>query len=89
MRSGEERARNDGWNAAEVAANGTFHLRVGYRDVTAYTSAVEELVETRVAGRIGERDHTLWGPAAESEAAKRLAWRDFLEVKARLEKLAD
>lgn len=65
---------SSGWNAAEVEANGTFHLRVGYRDVTAFTSAVEELVETRVARRIAERDHALWGPAAESEAAKRLAW---------------
>ncbi|UPK77051.1 glucose-6-phosphate isomerase [Nocardioidaceae bacterium SCSIO 66511] len=67
------------WNAAEVRANGTFHLRAGYRDVTAYTSAVEELVENRVASRIGARDHTLWGPAAESEAAKRLAWVGLAE----------
>ncbi|HLR85765.1 MAG TPA: glucose-6-phosphate isomerase, partial [Nocardioidaceae bacterium] len=68
-----------GWNAAEVEANGTFHLRVGYRDVTAFTSAVEGLVETRVARRISERDHALWGPAAESEAAKRLAWVGLAE----------
>ncbi|UYM04904.1 glucose-6-phosphate isomerase [Solicola gregarius] len=67
------------WNAAEVEANGTFRLRVGYRDVTAYTSAVEELVENRVAGRIAERDHSLWGSAAESEAAKRLAWVGLAE----------
>ncbi|MGH3357601.1 MAG: hypothetical protein ACRDO7_02280, partial [Nocardioidaceae bacterium] len=53
---------------------GPFALTFGYRDESAYASSVQGLVEARVAGRMGERDHTLWGPAAESEAAKRLAW---------------
>ena len=68
-----------GWDASQVEADGEVRLVIGYRDVTAYTSAVEGLVETRVAGRIAERDHTLWGPAAEEEAAKRLAWVSLAE----------
>jgi glucose-6-phosphate isomerase len=35
---------------------------------------VPSLVADRVASRLFARDHTLWGEAAEDEAAKRLAW---------------
>ncbi len=35
---------------------------------------VPTLVADRVASRLFELDHTLWGEAAEEEAAKRLAW---------------
>ena len=40
----------------------------------AITTHVPALVEDRVASRLFARDHTLWGEAAESEAAKRLSW---------------
>ena len=40
----------------------------------AVTTHVPALVADRVASRIFEQDPTLWGPAAEEEAAKRLAW---------------
>ncbi|MFF5324308.1 glucose-6-phosphate isomerase [Janibacter hoylei] len=40
----------------------------------AVTTHVPALVADRVASRIFGQDPTLWGPAAEEEAAKRLAW---------------
>lgn len=40
----------------------------------AVTTHVPALVADRVASRIFEQDPTLWGPAAEEEAAQRLAW---------------
>lgn len=40
----------------------------------AVTTHVPALVADRVASRIFAQDPTLWGPAAEEEAAKRLAW---------------
>lgn len=39
--------------------------------------AMRQLVEDRVASRIGAQDPTLWGPEAESEAGKRLSWVDL------------
>lgn len=38
------------------------------------TRAVAELVDAKVASSIAARVPTLWGPGAEAEAAKRLAW---------------
>jgi glucose-6-phosphate isomerase len=52
----------------------THHLRFGYRDEESYAATVRSLVADRVASRIAAQDKTLWGPAAEEEAAKRLAW---------------
>jgi glucose-6-phosphate isomerase len=43
-------------------------------DDQALAAAVERLVDDKVASRIQARDASLWGPDAESEAAKRLAW---------------
>lgn len=40
----------------------------------AVTTHVPTLVQDRVASRIFAKDHTLWGPAAEEESAKRLNW---------------
>ena len=40
----------------------------------AVTTHVPTLVADRVASRLFAKDHTLWGPAAEEESAKRLAW---------------
>ncbi|HOB79727.1 MAG TPA: glucose-6-phosphate isomerase, partial [Ornithinibacter sp.] len=40
----------------------------------AVTTHVPTLVQDRVASRIFAKDHTLWGPAAEDESAKRLNW---------------
>ncbi|QIK61910.1 glucose-6-phosphate isomerase [Leucobacter viscericola] len=37
------------------------------------------LVRDRVASRIFEKDATLWGDAAEAEAAIRLGWTDFVQ----------
>ncbi|MBJ7528085.1 MAG: glucose-6-phosphate isomerase [Nocardioides sp.] len=47
---------------------------LGYRDERAYADLVQQLVTDRVASGIAARDRTLWGPAAEDEAGKRLAW---------------
>jgi glucose-6-phosphate isomerase len=43
-------------------------------DETAYAALVDQLVSDNVASRIAARVPTLWGPAAESESGKRLAW---------------
>jgi glucose-6-phosphate isomerase len=49
-------------------------LDVRCPDQAAYDEAVTELVDDRFASRIADQDPTLWGEAAEPEAAKRLAW---------------
>lgn len=59
------------WSTAEVPG---FSLVLGYRDERAYADLVQQLVTDRVASGIAGRDRTLWGPAAEDEAGKRLAW---------------
>ncbi|RQP11897.1 MAG: glucose-6-phosphate isomerase [Microbacteriaceae bacterium] len=41
---------------------------------------VPQLVADGVAGRITTQDETLWGPAAEEEAAKRLGWTEAVAV---------
>jgi glucose-6-phosphate isomerase len=64
------------WNT--VAADG-YELFFGYRDEQAFGSAVEELASQKVASGIAARDATLWGPGAEAEAGKRLAWVDLAE----------
>ncbi|WP_082500267.1 glucose-6-phosphate isomerase [Nocardioides sp. Leaf285] len=59
------------WSTAEGPG---FSLALGYRDERAYADLVQQLVTDRVASGIAARDRTLWGPAAEDEAGKRLAW---------------
>lgn len=59
------------WSATEGQG---FSLSFGYRDEQAYADLVQQLVTDRVASGIAARDRTLWGPAAEDEAGKRLAW---------------
>jgi glucose-6-phosphate isomerase len=54
-------------------------LHFGYRDETAYIAAVQQLVDDKVASQIAVRTPTLWGPAAEPESAKRLAWVGLAE----------
>ncbi|MCW2712506.1 MAG: glucose-6-phosphate isomerase [Marmoricola sp.] len=51
-----------------------FELFFGYGDEAAFSSTVDQLVSDDVASRIARRDATLWGPEAEEEAGKRLAW---------------
>jgi len=38
---------------------------------------VGQLVQDKVASRLAQKDHTLWGTAAEEESAKRLGWVDL------------
>ncbi|HEY6738224.1 MAG TPA: glucose-6-phosphate isomerase, partial [Actinopolymorphaceae bacterium] len=53
-----------------------FALRVDERaDDT--DAVLRRLVEDRVAERLAAKDHTLWGPEAESEASIRLGWVDL------------
>ncbi len=67
--------------AAETAWNTTagpsYSLLYGYPDEAAFADTVRRLVDDRVASRLSAQDHTLWGPDAEEEAAKRLAWVDL------------
>ncbi len=56
-----------------------YELFFGYRDEEAFSSTVEQLVTDGVASGIAKRNATLWGPEAESEAGKRLAWVGLAE----------
>jgi len=60
------------WNT--TSGPGDFELYFGYRDEAEYAAVVETLVADKVASGIAARDAGLWGPGAESEAGKRLAW---------------
>ncbi len=72
------------WNTVEAKSEsgdgaGAFELFFGYPDEAVYAAAVEQLVADEVASGIAGQDPTLWGPAAEDEAGKRLAWVDLPE----------
>jgi glucose-6-phosphate isomerase len=54
-------------------------LFFGYADEEAYAACVEQLVSDGVASGIANQDPTLWGPDAQDESAKRLAWVDLAE----------
>ncbi|MDP3893589.1 glucose-6-phosphate isomerase [Nocardioides sp.] len=58
----------------------SFEMVFGYGDEAAFSSVVEQLVADGVAGRIAEQDATLWGPEAEDEAGRRLAWVSLAEA---------
>lgn len=45
-----------------------------------FAAVRDQLVTDRVASRIGSKDPTLWGEAAQEEAAIRLGWVDLPEV---------
>lgn len=47
---------------------------LGYPSPAEFDDEVHDLVTARVASRIAAGDATVWGEAAESEAAKRLGW---------------
>ena len=64
------------WNT--VSGDG-FELYFGYQDEDAFAATVKQLVDDEVASRIAGRDATLWGPEAEDEAGKRLAWVSLAE----------
>jgi glucose-6-phosphate isomerase len=64
------------WN---TTAGDGFELVFGYPDEAAYAAAVERLVTDGVAGKITDQDPTLWGPEAQAEASKRLAWVHLAE----------
>ena len=46
----------------------------------AITQHIDSLVEEKIATRIFAKDHTLWGPEAESESAIRLGWVEAATV---------
>jgi glucose-6-phosphate isomerase len=57
-----------------------FGLVFGYPDEATFADAVTRLVDDGVASGIAAQDATLWGPDAESEASKRLAWVSLSET---------
>ena len=61
---------------ARVEAPG-LSLVLGYADEAGLRETLDTLVTSGVASGIARRDATLWGPEAEEEAAKRLAWIDL------------
>lgn len=56
----------------------------GVRSVGAFADTLRTAVNTRFASRLFAKDATLWGEAAEAEAAERLGWTDFGEEAQRL-----
>ncbi|WP_372729397.1 glucose-6-phosphate isomerase [Nocardioides sp.] len=68
------------WNTVSGTTTGAaFKLFLGCPEQSDLAAAVDTLVADRVASRIASQDPTLWGPAAEEEAGKRLAWVDLPE----------
>ncbi|MBV9821532.1 MAG: glucose-6-phosphate isomerase [Actinobacteria bacterium] len=59
---------------------GGLTLRLAYPDEQRYSATLAELLTDRIASRITAQDATLWGPDAESEAAKRLSWVTLAET---------
>ncbi|WP_310963588.1 glucose-6-phosphate isomerase [Nocardioides terrisoli] len=57
----------------DIADDG-WQLFFGYRDEESFASTVEQLAADRVGSGIAGRNPALWGPDAEAEAGKRLAW---------------
>lgn len=63
------------WNTVKSTGTGAaFELFFGYPDEEAFASTVKQLVGDQVASGIAAQDRTLWGPDAEAESGKRLAW---------------
>ncbi|MBW9205229.1 glucose-6-phosphate isomerase [Mumia sp. zg.B53] len=61
----------------DAASPAGFELGLAYPDEKALDAAIDDLVSNRVASRVAGHDATLWGPDAEEEARKRLAWTDL------------
>jgi len=59
------------WN---TTSGPSFTLHFGYPDEVGYAETVQQLVDQKIASRIAAQDKTVWGPAAEDEAGKRLSW---------------
>ena len=70
--------------AWDTVGGTAFALSFAYPDEAAYADAVEQLVADEVASGIAGQDPTLWGPAAEEEAGRRLAWVALPETSERL-----
>ena len=73
------------WNTVKASGAGAaFELFFGYPDEGALAGTVEQLVTDRVASRLAAQDKTLWGPEAEDESGKRLAWVSLSETSRQL-----
>lgn len=59
------------------SGSGTCSLSVRAGDEAGFAEALDQLVADRVASRLLASDATLWGPEAQEEAARRLAWVDL------------
>ncbi|MGH3425900.1 MAG: glucose-6-phosphate isomerase, partial [Nocardioidaceae bacterium] len=68
------------WDHSAGSAGSPYELSFAYPEEPAYAGAVEQLVADRVAGRLADKDPTLWGPEAEPEASKRLSWVNLAEA---------
>lgn len=67
--------------AAKLKLKGdTYRLILTAPDADAFQATLAQQISDNVASGIGKGDATLWGTAAESEAAKRLAWADLSET---------
>jgi glucose-6-phosphate isomerase len=64
---------------SRVSGDG-FALFFGYPDEDPFAAVVASLVDDGVASGIAAQDASLWGPDAESEAARRLAWVSLPET---------
>ena len=59
---------------------GSLSFQASGAALAAVDQHVPKLAENKVASRIAAKDHTLWGPDAESEASIRLGWVEAVEV---------
>jgi glucose-6-phosphate isomerase len=59
-------------------------LEISARNQQALEGVVAELVAKDIASRIGEKDSSIWGPAAQSEASIRLGWVESARTSADL-----
>ncbi len=59
-------------------------IRVSEKLQEQLSDVVEGLVANQIASRIADKDHTLWGPDAESEAKIRLGWIDSAKTSVEL-----
>jgi len=55
-------------------------VRVSAADPAALDRALTDLIDTRFASRMADQDASLWGPEAEDEAKRRLAWVSLAET---------
>lgn len=69
-----------GWNRVATSTGTGCRLHFSFPDEPEYARTVQQLVDDRVASKLGDKDPTLWGAEAEPEASKRLSWVNLADA---------